>query len=795
MRFVNDLRHAFRSLGNTPRYASIAILTIAVGVGATSVIFSLINATLLQLPPFQDPERLVAVSQINPAIAPNPIRVSVPDLDDLQHQTQIFEYIAAYRDRKLTLRGNEPVRINGSLVSLEFFRVLGTQAYLGRTFAPGEERQHVAVLSYRFWQSYFHGDRTIVNKEIVLDDKTYAVIGIMPSGFHILQESDAWAPLEIADSMRQMRGAHFLDVVARLKSGISLEQARTAANKTAQNLAQVYPDTNSGESIRLEPLTEEMNGHMRPRLMVLSGAVGFVLLITCSNVSGLLVARAYSRQREFALRMALGGSRRHIIRQVLAESLSLGLLGGGLGLLFGYVVMRLMPSWKTIAVLHINTIHLDGAVFGFALLLSLTASFVFGIIPALQAAKADVSSTLKGEPVSSSLFIRLPGDQRMRSILIVGEIALAQVLLFGAAVFGKSFLRLASVDPGFQAENLISIQMPLSTTRYPQGAAQSQFFESALERLRAMQQVRSAAATSALPLTGADAKMDFSVSGQRNEQWASARVISPGYFSTMSIPLNAGREFTAADNKTHRKVVIVNEVMAKQLAVNGLSPLNREAQIGDESFTVVGIVGNVLERSLAGGQEPAVYFSMFQNPQNTMVLVVRTKGDPLKAAPELRGVLRSQDPQQVVESIQTIIDVLSSSIAPPRFSALLLLVLAVLAVVLAMAGVYGLIAYIVEKRTREIGIRLALGAQLGNVIQLILHKGLILGSIGLAIGVTIALSAKHLVSSLLFGIQDTELVTLIAVSMLLLAATILACWIPALRATRITPIDAIRMEN
>lgn len=724
---------------------------------------------------------------------PNRCGVSIPDFNDLKN-TRAFTEIAAYRDRPMTFKGDQPMRVNGTTVSTEFFRTLGAGPLQGRTFVPEDEARQVAVISHRFWETQFGKSQGVLGRTVVLDDNSYTVVGVMPPNFRLMQKSDVWIPLVVAPSMRQMRGSHFLDVVARRKADVSLDQARNAVEGLSRQLQKAFPDTNSGWTVHLEPLLEEMTGHLRQRLVVLLGAVAFVLLITCANVSGLLLARAYARQKEFALRMALGAIRRRIVAQLIAESTSIALSGGALGLLFGYAAIHLLPSWSAIASLRIDGIHMDGKVWGFAILVALVSGSLVGVVPAWQAANADLNQTLRGTTGSSASGGWLDG-QRIRGALIIGELALAQVLLSGAVLFSRSFLNLSSISPGFQPESLVSLQIPLPNSRYSQGPAQNNFYQQLLERSQNLPQVQSVALTNALPLSGVDPKMDFTLEGRREEEWASARIVTPGYFSTMGISLLQGRDFSWSDNASERPVVVINQEMAKEAATNGLSPLGRQLKLGDDSLTVVGIVANVRERSLASDQEPAVYFPLQQQPQSTMVLVARSRIDPIQVVPDLRAVIRSLDPDQPIENVATVTDVISHSVAPPRFSALILGILASLALVLAMAGVYGLISYVVEKSTHEIGIRVALGAGVGNVVNLILQRGLMLGLAGLSIGMAGALLLARSVSSLLFGIKTTEPLTLAGTALLLLATTTLACWVPALRATRITPVEAIRYDQ
>lgn len=794
MQFVDDVRYGLRLLRKNLRYSFISMFTLAMGIGATAVIFSLINATLFQRLPFFKSEQLVFLSETNPGVSSKPVRISVPDFEDWKKQTQVFEKLAAFREREFTLRGAEPVRVTGALVSPEFFHVLGAGATVGRTFTAEDEGRRVAVISDDFWKK--HSTKAfdhVLGSQITLDDATYTIIGVMSPKFRFLKQSDVWVPLEISEATRQMRGAHFLDVIGRLRPGVGPEQAQAAMNSVAGQLAQAYPDTNAGWIIRIESLAEKVTGNIRQRLLLLSGAVVFVLLITCTNIAGLLLARVYARQREFATRIALGAGRKQIVGQLLGESLAIALPGGIMGLLLGMLAIRIMPSWRTISALRIDAIHLDATVLFTVMAISVLSSLFFGIIPALEASRMDVNGVLKGAtaPSQSGSF----RGQRLRTLLIVGEIAVAQVLLSGAGLFCRSFLKLQSVDAGFSPDHVVSMQIPLGAGPYSKPGAQVQFFDNLLQRVRALPQFPQAALTNAIPLGGTDPKLDFSIEGRSDVEWASARSISPDYFRTMGIPVREGRDFAATDNETAPVVVIISDALAKRFRAAGITPLDHRLQLGKRAYTVVGIVGSVRETSLSADWEPEFYFSMAQMPNANMVLVARTESDPLQAASDLRAILRTLDANQPVSKVQTIAEVLSNSIAAPRFSALLFGSLATIALVLAIAGVYGLVSYIVEMRTHEFGIRLALGAEANHITKLVLKRGLLLGVAGSAIGLASAQAFSRLLSSLLFGITATDVMTMISVCGLLLLVTLVACYIPAIRAGRITPIEAIRADR
>ena len=794
MQFVDDVKYGLRLLRKNLRYSFISMFTLAMGIGATAVIFSLINATLLQRLPFFQPGRLVFLSETNPEVSAKPVRISVPDFEDWKKQSQVFEKIAAYRDREFTLHQADPVRVTGALVSPEFFQVLGAVTAAGRTFNADDQGRRVAVISDAFRNKHTgHALEQVLGSQITLDDATYTIVGVMPPKFRFLQQSEVWVPLEISESTREMRGAHFLDVIGRLKPSMDLERAQADMKTVASQLAQAYPATNAGWTIRVESLAEKATGNIRQRLMLLFGAVVFVLLITCTNIAGLLLARVYARQREFATRIALGANRKEIVGQLLGESLAIALPGGILGVLLGVLAIRIMPSWRTISALRIDAIHLDATVLFTVMAVAVLSSLLFGIIPALEASRMDVNGVLKGAAAASpSGAFR---GQRLRTLLIVGEIALAQVLLSGAGLFCRSFLKLEAVDMGFSPDHVVTMQIPLARGRYAQAGQQVQFFDNLLQHVRALPQFPHAALTNAIPLGGSDPKLDFSIEGHPDVEWASARSISSDYFRTMGIPVREGREFAATDNETAPAVVIISDALAKRFTTAGIVPLNHRLQLGQNAFTVVGIVGSVRETSLASDWEPEFYFPMAQMPNANMVLVARTEADPQQAAADLRAVLRGLDANQPVTKTETIAEVLSNSVAAPRFSALLFGSLAALALVLAIAGVYGLVSYIVEMRTHEFGIRLALGAEANHITKLVLKRGLLLGVAGSAIGLASAQAFSRLLSSLLFGITAADVITMISVCGLLLLVTLVACYIPAVRAGRITPIEAIRTDG
>lgn len=793
MHLVRELQHAFRLLRKDLRYSLIAILTLGLGVAASTVIFSLIDATLLQRLPFDHPDRLVVLSELNLEVSARPVRVSFPDFGDWQKENTIFQKMAAYRDRKMTFKGVEPVRIDGVAVSEDFFGVLGAEASKGHTFSSADAGNSVAVVSDKFWHNHLEGRDAVLDSVISLDGKQYTIVGVMPRNFRFLADSDIWIPLEVPASMRQMRGAHFLDVIGRLQPGISLEQARAGMDTVAARLGSAYPETNAGWTVAIDSLQERLTGNFAKRLSLLFGAVAFVLLITTANVSGLLLARAYSRQREFAIRLSLGATGRKIIWQMLSESLAVGLSGGTVGILLTYLFIRMLPSWRTLAQLHIDRIEANWTVALFGILIALLASVLFGVLPAFEASKSDVNLVLKGYAGNSQTGIQSPRPQRWRNLLLIIEIAVAELLLSGAGLFSRSLIKLESTDPGFEPSNLISMQIPLSPTKYSEPASEALVFTGILDRVIKLPTVESAAFANAVPLSGVDPKLDFSLGS--TTEWASTRTVTSNYFRTLGIPLRQGRVFKGTDTAESHGVVIINEELVKSFVAHGINPLGQTLRLGESSFEVVGVVGNVREKSLAADLEPEMYFPMVQAPQSTMILIARSKSDPIKVVPDLRSIVHSIDQDQPIENIETLEEIVSNSIAPPRFSALLFGILSGLALILAAAGVYGVVAYMVERRTHEIGIRLALGARVNQVVGLVVRRGMLLGLIGTGIGLTLTLLLSRTAASLLFGISALDLLTLAVVSAILLGITAIACYVPARHAARIPPVESMRYEK
>ena len=789
---LQDVRYAIRMLFKKPGFTTVVLITLALGIGANTAIFSVVNGVLIQPLPFKEPDRLVAVLEANPKISNEPVGASFPNFTDWEEQNQVFEHMAAFRVQYLTLIGeDEPLRVTGQCVSSAFFPMLGAEPVLGRTLLPKEEntgQRKVVVLSHGFWQRHFGGDPAVLDRTLTLDGSQFTVIGVMPPGFRFLKDADVWTPLDVPAPLQQMRGARFLQVIARLKPGISLEQARAGMGTLAGQLENQYSQSNSGWGVSLTALRDKVVGDVSLGLLVLLAAVGFVLLIACANVANLLLTRGATRQKEIAIRVALGAGRRRLIQQLLTESTLLGLLGGGLGLLLALWGIDALRALSPSNLPRIEEIRIDGRVLGFTLIVSLFTGLLFGLAPTRQATRIDLQETLKegGSSMSSRRFLR--------GLLVISEIALSLILLVGAGLLGRSFLRLLSVDPGFRTENLLTMEISLPQYKYRQDHQRTEFFQQLLERAESLPGVRSVALTTVLPLSGSESKNSFGIEGRENAvaNWASLRLISPDYFRTMAIPLRNGRTFDARDAKDPPDAVIINEILARRFWPDE-DPVGKRILFGDSGPTIVGVVGNIKHAGLEAEYEPEMYVP-FPEQSSQLVLVARADSAAIALAGPLRALVHSIDKDQPVENFSTMEEVVSRSVAQPRFLAILLGAFATLALALAGVGVYGVISVSVAQRTREMGIRMALGAQPRDILRLVLGEGMALAVIGVTAGLLGSFAVTRLISSLLYQVSAVDPITFIVISLLLTAVALAASFIPARRATRVDPMVALRYE-
>lgn len=790
---LQDARYAIRTLVKKPGFTAVVVITLALGIGANTAIFSVVNGVLIQPLPFKEPDRLVAVRDTNPKFSNEPIGASFPNFKDWEEQNQVFEHIAAYSGQTLTLIGEgEPLRVSAQNVSSAFFAMLGAEPILGRTFLPEEEKtgqRKVVVLSHGFWRRRIGGDPAVLDRTLTLDGSAYTVVGVMPAGFRFLRDADLWTPLNVPAALQQIRGARFLQVVARLKPGMSLEQARAGMGTLAQQLESEYSQSNSGWGVSLVTLQDKLVGNVKLGLLVLLGAVGFVLLIACANVANLLLTRGTTRQKEIAIRVALGAGRRRVIQQLLTESTLLALLGGGLGLLLALWGTDALRALSPSNLPRIEEIRIDRGVVAFALTISLLTGLLFGLAPARQATRVDLQEALKEGGGSSAGRRKL-----LRGLLVISEIALSLILLVGAGLLGRSLLALLSVDPGFRTENLMTMELSLPQYKYRQELQQTEFFQQLLERAESLPGVRAVALTTILPLSGDESRNSFTIEGRESDgkNWARLQTISPDYFRTMSIPLLKGSPFSTHDAKAGAPdVVIINEIMAQRFWPDQ-DPVGKRILFGDSGSTIVGVVGNIRHTGLGAEHEPEMYLPV--ESSRTMVLVARADSEAIALAAPLRALVHSIDKDQPVENVRTMEEVVSRSVAQPRFLAILLSVFATLALALAAVGVYGVMAFSVAQRTREMGIRMALGAQPRDIFRLVLGEGMALAVIGVAAGLLGSFAVTRLMSSLLYRVSASDPVTFIVISLLLTGVALGASFIPARRALKVDPMVALRHE-
>lgn len=802
---LNDLRYGVRLLARSPGYAAVAAIALALGIGANSAYFAGIKAMLLEPLPFRELDRIVAVWETLPKLRTERGLVSAANFIDWRDQSKAFERMAAYRAGYGNLTGaGQPVRIQVYLVSPGFFPLLGMSPSLGRTLTAEEERpgaDRVLVLSHRLWQSRFGGDPNIVGTRVALDGRSVAVAGVMPREFDFPLGTEAWAPLALADEERARRGFHNLMVLARLRQGITVAQARAEITGIAERLEQQYPLTNAGRGVLVAPLREEVVSKPTERfILVLQAAAGFVLLLACANVANLQLARMSGRHREIALRAALGASRWRIVRLYLLESVLVSLPGGALGALLAMWGLDAMKAGIPLE-LHrwiagLRNLTVDAGVLGFTLGVALLAGVVSALVPALQAsgrkALAAPNDALK-EGARGSL--SGSGGQRLRSLLVTSEVALALVLLVGAGLMVKTFRRMLTVNAGFNPEHLLTLRVALPASAYREGHQVTAFYDQALGRLRTLPEVQAAGATGSLGMAEG-----FLIEGrpapEPGEPRPEVQPASPDYFRAMGIPLMNGRAISGQDGAEAPRVAVLSESVARHYWRESAAAIGRRIKLGGPGapwLSVVGVVGDV-KYWFTGERLPMVYLPHLQAPQRSMKLVLRTAGDPMRAVAGARRQVESVDPAQPVYDVKSMQQVLEEQTSGVRLAGVSMSAFAVMALVLAIAGIYGVVSYLAAQRTREIGLRMALGAGPGDVLRLVTGQALQPTLAGLAIGLLAAFGMARAMSSALFGVVGLDPATFAGFTLLLALAALLAAYIPARRATRVDPMAALRYE-
>ena len=801
---IQDLRYAVRMLIRKPAFTLVVVAALALGIGANTAIFSVVNSILLRPLPYRDPDRLAMIWMNNKRMNVDQDIHSFANYLDYRDQNQVFETMAAYSGISLNLVGvGEPERIIGSAATASLFEVLGVAPERGRVFTVEEEtigQNRVAVLSYGLWQRRFGGDPNIVGQDIQLSDVSRTVIGVMPPSFKFPhKDAEIWVPLALDDNQKRSRSSFGYYAIGRLKPGVSLEQAQAEMGTIASNLESQYPVLD-GLGVNLVPLHQQVTGRVRPALLVLLGTVAFVLLIACANVANLLLARSAGREREIAIRTALGANRKRLIRQLLTESALMGLAGGAVGILIAKWGLSALIALSPEDIPRLDQIGIDGRVLAFTLLVSLATGLIFGLVPAIQASRPDLNESLKESGRSSTSGVE---RRRVRSSLVVLEVALSLVLLIGAGLMIKSFSRLQKVELGFNPDRLLSMNIQLSRTKY-QGPLSTQFFRQLIERVEAMPGVESAGATTAIFIDALPNSTNFTVEGMPPTPAAEqietpVDSVTPSYFRTMGIGLLEGREFTEQDGLESPPVAIINNTFARRFWP-GESPLGRRYKFGDSNsnapwMTIVGVVDDMRRTGLDVDVRCETFLPYTQRRFiGFLSLVVRAKSDPRGIATAVRDQVWSIDPGQPVSHIRTMDQMLDGMMAQRRLNMVLFALFGAVALVLAAVGVYGVISYSVTQRTHEIGIRMALGAGRADVLKLIVRNGMTLVLIGVGLGLIAAFALTRLMTTLLFEVSATDLATFAAISGILSAVGLAACFVPALRAIKVDPMVALRYE-
>lgn len=811
---LHDLRYGVRILLKNYGFTTVAVTTLALGIGANCAIFTVINSVLLKPLAYEEADRLVSVQGANPSRGFKQTPFSPLGYIEYRDRNQVFENLSGFWPENFNItEGDKPELVQGSMVTANFFSVMRSRMALGRAFLPEEEKSggsRLAVIGHRLWQSHFGSNPSIVGQTLRINGSSFIVIGVTASEFQspVVRE-ELWIPLALdgSDALRRPsalngeemknRKRRFLSFIGRLKPGVTLQQAQADMTAIAQGLERQFPDADEGWTVMLTSLHEQVVGNIRTTLLVLLGAVGFVLLIVCANVANLLIARAMARTKEIATRIALGASRARLIQQLLTESLLLALLGGVPGLLFAALGVRLLINVSPESIPRAEEIKVDLKVLGVTLAISLLTGLLFGLIPAWQSTKPNLNESLKEGG-------RDPGggfSRRIRSMLVISEVSLTLVLLISAGLMIKSFYRLQEVRPGFSPENLLTMRVVLPPSKYAEGHQKAAFYQQALQRIGTVPGVASAGASTIIPLNGESTIFRFTIEGRPPSYpsevlTANYRAISPSYFRTMRIPFLRGRDFTDQDTEDSPGAVIISESMmrrywpdedptGKHIIVNFGKPISRE---------IVGVVGDVKHSALEAESSAEMYVPHLQTPWAAMYLVVHTASDPNTFVPIIRKEILAVDKDQSVAGVKTMEQIISESVSQRRLSMILLILFAGLALVLAAVGIYGVMAFSVSQRRHEIGIRLALGAQQFDVIKLIVRQAMAMALAGVTVGLAAAFLLTRILASLLYGVGATDTITFVAVPLIMGSVAFLASYIPAREATKVDPIMALRYE-
>jgi putative ABC transport system permease protein len=820
---IQDLRFAVRNLSKQPSLAVAAILTLALGIGVNAAIFSIVDSVLLTPPPFRDPDRVVIVWASNPKFAESIGLVdelpSAPaHLLDWQKASSV-EKMASFQANRLALTGEGFAELVGVVkVTGNFFDVLGAVPELGRVLGPDDDpngKGSAVVLSHSLWQRKFNGDPKVIGKVVTLSGHPYTVVGVMgprfnfprggqdaQPGYGFAPQPDLWMPLEYPAEARQDLTARGNMAIARLKPGVSVARADQELKGISAQVAQTHPDTEKGWSVRLQPIMEKVLGDIKLSLLILWAVVGLVLLIACANVTNLLLARAASRQKEIAVRMAMGAGRNRLIAQLLTESGLLAVVGGALGVFLAWLVLRLFASYIPTGLIGSATMSLNGRAVLFTAFLCILTTLLAGLVPALQMSRPNLAGTLREGTRAGA---GTAGSHRMRSLLVVLEVGIAVLVLIGAGLLLRSFVRLINVDPGFKPQHILTAEFGLTPDRIPV-PERGPFIQRVLDKVKTVPGVSAAALISDLPMGVGETVNNVSPEGQEAKEkkgevrFAALRTVSPGYFELMGVPLRSGRYFTDADREGTLPVAVINDVMAKDFWP-GENPIGKRFRMGlggPTLYTVVGVVAGIRYSGLQGELRSEMYRLVSQAPKETvpfmMRIVMRTQGDPAALTPAVRAAVKEVDPGQPVSSVQTMEQMVAKSVAKQRFSLLLFGLFALLALVLSIIGIYGVTSYSVAQRTRELGLRMALGAQPGGILGMVIRETGTLTVIGVVIGVVAAWALTRFMEALLFGVKATDPSIFLGISLILLLVSVIAAFFPGRRATRIDPLVALRAE-